>query len=404
MHIAALLLSAVFAQAAPVATTGAAESVTTGSAVVTGTVDPAGEATTYRFEYGTSAGYGLASPDVVVSAGTDPVPVRVTLTSLTNATTYHYRLVATNASGSHTGADRTLRTNAQPRAPSITSRAATGVSSLAATVNARVNPRSLATSVRFEYGTSTSYGSATPEQPIGAGSATVPVSAAISGLRPGTRYHFRAVATSAAGITRGGSRSFTTPRAPTGVSITPSTVRPVWGSGLTVTGTVSGANSVPVALEKQDFPFSAGFAQIATATANGRGAFTLTAPPLFVTTRLRVVTRTPVVASSPVATASVAVKVGLKTRRLRKQRTRIEGATWPAVPGGRVSLQRQSRKGKWGFVKRARITRLSGGRSRYRFSAVARRSRAVNYRVVVLARNGGANVPGTSRTITIPKR
>jgi hypothetical protein len=212
------------------------------------------------------------------------------------------------------------------------------------------------------------------------------------------------VATRAAGIARGGNRAFTTPRAPTAVSITPSTVRPIWGSGLTVTGTVTGANSTPVALEKQDFPFSGGFAQIATATANSRGAFTLTAPPMTVTSRLRVVTRTSVVATSPVTTISVAVKVGLKTRRLSGRRTRIEGATWPAVPGGKVSLQRQSRSGKWGYVKRARITPLSGGRSRYRFSAVSRRSRVMNYRVVVLARNGGANVPGTSRTITIPRR
>ena len=106
------------------------------------------------------------------------------------------------------------------------------------------------------------------------------------------------------------------------------------------------------------------------------------------------VTRTSIVATSPVATVSVAVKVGLKTRRLRGRRTRIEGATWPAVPAGRVSLQRQSRSGKWIYVKRARISALTGGRSRYTFSAVARRSRAMNYRVVVLARNGGANVPG----------
>ena len=59
MHIAALLLSAAFAaQAAPVATTGDEESVSTGSAVVTGTVDPNGEATSYYVEYGTSSNYG----------------------------------------------------------------------------------------------------------------------------------------------------------------------------------------------------------------------------------------------------------------------------------------------------------------------------------------------------------
>ena len=215
-----------------------------------------------------------------------------------------------------------------------------------------MNPRGLATTVRFEYGPTTAYGNVTPEQAIGAGTSTVSVAAAIGNLAPNTRYQYRAVATSAAGVTRGGNRSFTTSRAPTGVAITPSTIRPVWGSGLTITGTVSGVNSTPVALEKQDFPYSGPFVPITTATANNRGAFTLTVPPLFTTARLRVVTRTAVVATSPVITANVAVKVGLKARRLSGRRYRLEGATWPAVPNGRVSLQRQSRSGRWGPVVR----------------------------------------------------
>ena len=49
--------------------------------------------------------------------------------------------------------------------------------------------------MRFEYGTSTSYGSATPDQAIGAGGSTVSVTAAITGLKPGTRYNYRTVAT-----------------------------------------------------------------------------------------------------------------------------------------------------------------------------------------------------------------
>ena len=99
MHIAALLLSAVFAQAAPVATTGAAESVTTGSAVVNGTVDPNGEATRYWVEYGTTSTYGVKSAEQVTGTGTDPVAVKITLTGLTRSTTYHYRVVAENTSG-----------------------------------------------------------------------------------------------------------------------------------------------------------------------------------------------------------------------------------------------------------------------------------------------------------------
>ena len=165
------------------------------------------------------------------------------------------------------------------------------------------------------------------------------------------------MATSAAGVKRGTSRTFTTGKAPTAVALTPSTIRPVWGTGITFTGSVTGAGSLTVALEKQDWPYTGPFTQIATASANSRGAFKLSSPPLLVTARLRVLTRTAVVAASPVTTASVAVKVGATTRRLKRKRVRMTGAIWPAVagnPNAKVSLQRQTRAGNWGYVKRAR--------------------------------------------------
>ncbi len=305
--------------------------------------------------------------------------------------------------GTAEGADRTFKTSSPASAPSISSRAATGVSAVGAFLNAGVSPRGLATSVHFDYGTSTAYGASTPEQGIGAGTSTVSVTAAVGALKPNTRYNFRAVATSAAGVVRGANRTFTTGKAPTGVAVTPTTIRPVWGNGLTMNGTVSGAGSTPVALEKLDFPFTGQWTQIASTTANSSGAFSLTAPALFITTRLRVITRTAVVAVSPVTTASVAVKVGLKTKRLSHHRVRIEGATWPAVPDGRASLQRQTRSGRWDPVSRMKPSSLPGGRSRYHF-IVGRRSRALAYRVVVNPRDGGAHASGVSRTISVPKR
>jgi len=406
MQLAALLATAFLAtQAAPpVVTTGASESVTTGSAVVTGTVNPGGEATTYQFEYGTSTSYGLTTPQQDAGSGTADAAARSTLTNLTNNTTYHYRLVATNASGVTRGSDRTLKTSAPAAAPSISSRAATAVSGGGATLNAGVNPRSLDTTVYFEYGTSTSYGTRTPTVGIGAGGSTVSTSAPIAGLRPNTRYNFRAVATSAAGVTRGGNRTFTTSRVPTGVAITPSTVRPTWGTGLTITGTVSGSGTTPVAVEKLDFPFQGQWTQLVTATTNSSGRFTLTVPPLLATTRLRVATRTSTVVTSGVSTVSVAVKVGLKTSRVSSRRTRLEGAIWPSVPSGRASLQRQAQSGRWIPVKRANVSPLSGDRSRYRFTITRSRTRAMNYRVVVNPRNNGLQVSGPSRVINLKRR
>jgi hypothetical protein len=400
MTLAAFALSSLLALAAPTVTTGPAESITTGSAVVTGTVNPEGEATTYRVEYSQDTSFALSSPDFEAGDGSAGVDVRVTLTGLTPGTTYRYRLAATNASGTVRGAERTFTTAPAPRAPTVTTLSSLSGGANARTLRARVNPRGLATVVYLEYGTTTSYGSRTPDQAIGSGSSNVTVSAPIAGLRPNTRYYYRPVASSAAGITRGSRRSFTTARAPTGVTVTPGSARLTWGTTLRLTGTVAGDTRTPVALQKQDHPYTGPFVQVATATANASGRFTLTSPPLFTTARLRVVTRTSVVAASPLIRASVAVKVGLRSQRLRGRRVRFTGATWPAIPNGRVSLQRQTASGRWALVKRARPTALPNNRSRYRIT-IKRPKRLTNYRVVAVARDGGAHVPGTSRTVAI---
>lgn len=405
MQLAALFATALIAQAAPVVSTGGAESVTTGSAVVTGVVNPGGAATTYRFEYGTSTSYGLTTADQDAGSGTADVNGRATITGLTANTTYHYRIVATQGTSDPVrGGDRTFKTNATAQAPSVSTRNASGVTGSGATLNAGINPRGLATNVYFEYGTSTSYGTRTPTVPIGAGSSTVSATAPVGGLRPNTRYNFRAVATSAAGVTRTSNRTFTTSRVPTGVAITPSTVKPKWGTGLTIQGSVTGSGTTPIAVEKLDFPFTGQWVQLATATSNSSGAFTATVPPLFATVRLRVATRTSTVITSGVSTVSVAVKVGLKTRRVSSRRTRLEGTIWPAVASGRASLQRQSRSGRWIPVKRSNVTPLSGDRSRYRFTVTRSRTRAMNYRIVVNPRNNGLQVSGASRVINLKKR
>jgi hypothetical protein len=87
---------------------------------------------------------------------------------------------------------------------------ATGITRTAATVAGRVNPNIRATTYHFEYGPTPSYGTSTPEQPVGAGTAAIPVSAAIGGLRPATTYHYRIVATNAEGTSATGDATFVT--------------------------------------------------------------------------------------------------------------------------------------------------------------------------------------------------
>jgi hypothetical protein len=73
-----------------------------------------------------------------------------------------------------------------------------------------VNPNGAATTVSFEWGTTTSYGQATAGQAIGAGTTAQAVSAALTGLAPCTTYHYRATATSAGGTATGDDASFRT--------------------------------------------------------------------------------------------------------------------------------------------------------------------------------------------------
>src|SRR4051812_6725386 len=98
----------------PVVTTGAASNVTKSSADVSGFVNPERLATTYHFEYGTTTAYGSSTPTANAGAGTADVPATSTLTGLAPGTTYHYRLVATNAAGTTPGADMAFATQSAP--------------------------------------------------------------------------------------------------------------------------------------------------------------------------------------------------------------------------------------------------------------------------------------------------
>jgi hypothetical protein len=95
--------------------------------------------------------------------------------------------------------------------PVVTTEPGTGVSTEGATLNGAVNPQGISTTYQFEYGTTTSYGSSTPESgSIGNGTSSVAVSRAINGLAPGTTYHFRVVATNLEGTSYGQDRTFST--------------------------------------------------------------------------------------------------------------------------------------------------------------------------------------------------
>lgn len=215
---AAALLGAVagsaLAAGAPAATTGPVTSIGPTTATATGQVNPNGLATTWYVEYGTTTSYGTKTAAKSAGSGTTSVDVTAPLSGLTAGTTYHYRVVATNSSGTAQGSDGIFSTSA---APAVVTGAASDVSVTSAKVAGTVDPNGRATTWWFEYGTSTSYGSKTADKSAGSGTSAADVSASLSGLARGRTYHYRLVASSDAGTTHGADRTFLTRGVP-GVS------------------------------------------------------------------------------------------------------------------------------------------------------------------------------------------
>jgi hypothetical protein len=95
----------------PAVTAGPASSVSADSARLRGTVNPNGADTTYKFQYGPTTGYGSSTPPRNAGGGLVPVPVKATLSGLEPGATYHFRLIATNASGTSATPDATFVTS-----------------------------------------------------------------------------------------------------------------------------------------------------------------------------------------------------------------------------------------------------------------------------------------------------
>lgn len=214
LTLLALVAGSALAAGAPTATTGGSSAVADTAATVAGTVNPQGQLTSYAFQYGTTTAYGQQTALTSAGSGTADAAVRADLAGLTPGTTYHYRVIATNADGTTVGADQTFRTTGTapppPPAPSATTGGA-AVSGASATLGGSVNPNGLLTAYYFEFGTTTAYGQQTPPQSAGSGTAAVSVAASLSGLAADATYHYRLVAVGPnGGISIGADRTFAT--------------------------------------------------------------------------------------------------------------------------------------------------------------------------------------------------
>ncbi len=89
-----------------------AAGVEPGRVTLSGWVNPRHQATGYRFEWGTTTAYGNSTPTSYrpIGSGTETLGVSETLTGLVPATTYHFRLVAKNATDTTASLDQTFTT------------------------------------------------------------------------------------------------------------------------------------------------------------------------------------------------------------------------------------------------------------------------------------------------------
>jgi hypothetical protein len=89
-------------------------------AFVRASVTANGSDTTARVEWGTSTAYGLQTPSRVIGNGYGFVTLGEILAGLSCGTTYHFRVVASNANGTTQGIDGAFTTPQCPAVPTVT--------------------------------------------------------------------------------------------------------------------------------------------------------------------------------------------------------------------------------------------------------------------------------------------
>lgn len=284
--------------------------------------------------------------------------------------------------------------------PNVTTGSVAYVTSSSATLNAYVDGHGQLTSCFSQYGLTSAYGAQTLLASAGNGTVATRVTQVLTGLQPGTTYHYRAVAVSPVGTTFGRDRTFTTAK-PLTIQITGAPNPVTFGNPFIVEGALSGPGAANhgVVLQARAFPYVAGFRKSGNPQiTDSLGRFTFRFPSLFENAEFRVVTAGKPAVTSPAFLERVAVRVTLHVRSTRRRRfVRLYGTVSPAEVGASVGFQLLVSAGS---VNRGGTVVRSGTRGVSRFSRVIRIRRAGLYRAFVEI-NDGAHASSYSRPVLI---
>jgi len=272
-----------------------------------------------------------------------------------------------------------------------------------ATLKGSIYPGNEQTSYYFQYGLTSAYGAQTPTTPAGAGTQTIHVATAVTGLSIDTTYHYRLVAVNAHGTIDGQDRTFTTKKIPLTFTLAATSSRNLFASPFSVNGTLSGTGSAnhAVVLQANPFPYLAGFKAVGNPElTDAGGSFSFSVPGLSKNTQLRVATvETPPV-NSRVVVELVAVRATLHLRATGRHRyARLYGTVTPAELGALVSFQ-LLRPGRKPATVGSTIITTGRTATFSRFSRVVHIPRAGLYRALVTVASG-AQVSNHSRTLLI---
>ncbi|MFA5064886.1 MAG: CARDB domain-containing protein [Dehalococcoidia bacterium] len=226
----------------PSVTTGAATSITAGSATLNGDLAKLGTATTVNvsFQWGTTPGGpypNSTTPQARTSAGS----FSAGLAGLSGKTTYYFRAMADGGiHGTSYGAERSFTTAIVQ--PSVDTLGATSITSSSALLNGNLTSLGTASTVdvTFCYGLHPGEFNHLAWQTL---SAPADFQATLDGLAPDTTYYFRATAEGDGSSVDGAELTFHTSKTPPSVSTNEAT--DVTDSSATLNGTLHSLGSAP---------------------------------------------------------------------------------------------------------------------------------------------------------------
>lgn len=177
----------------PIAITLDPEYIETSQVTLKSHINPNSSTTKIHFEYGLTTDYGnqkLVTPDTITSNSFEVV--MAVIDNLEPGTLYNCRVVAENEKGISYGENITFTTLGS--IPNVINIKTSNIKNTSITFTGIVNPNYLTSTVSFEYGTTTDYGTIVQAIPNAiSGNSNQTIIANVSDLSAGTVYHYRLV-------------------------------------------------------------------------------------------------------------------------------------------------------------------------------------------------------------------